>query len=197
MKRPKLPRLLELKSITFGFTIFYFVWTVAAWLNTPVRDSHLAAYDYHLNVFMAALFFVAAAAGLVLNRTWSKLLATILCGQMPLAFVLIFWITAHDIDAMPFSPRQISRWFSELWRMPAEVWLWFALSSIILLYAVSSLIRADRRRVILEDYLAASAMAQVAQAKLHRLTTPVTSAGLHVLHHADANPHRRAVQAGD
>ncbi len=138
MKRGTLlRRLLEPKSIIFGFTIFYLIRTLALW-----RFGR--AYHYHEDVFVAGAL-CTAAAGLVLNRIWSKLLAAILCAQAPLAFLFMFWTTARDTQAMPFSLRHINSWLHELADIPPGPWLWLAVSSIILAYAVPAIVRGGVR----------------------------------------------------
>ena len=196
MKNRTLPRLLEPKSITFGFTIFYLFWTLAAWLRVPFSD-----YPFdtsHENVFVATMLFVSAA-GLVLDRAWSKLLAAILSGQMPLLFLFIFWATAERIDALPFSPAHITRCLNELARMPVAVWLWLFGSGIILAYAVPSIVRAGVRHksaLMPGGRFALPPDAHLAQERLRRFTTHATSAGPHARHHAAAHPRRRAAPTG-
>ncbi len=187
MKRWTLPRLLEPKSITFGFTVFYFVWTAAAWLGAPFPSySHFGGPDYHFNLFMAALLFVAAA-GLVINRTWGKLLATTLCGQVPLAFCFLFWMSAQQADALSFSPAHITQWLRELTLMPIEAWLWLAVSSIILSYAAPAIVRAkrvDKSALMPAGRAVLPPHTQLAREQLRHFTTPATSAGLRAHHHA-------------
>jgi hypothetical protein len=137
MRRRTLSRLLEPKSITFGFTVFYFIWTFAAWRRAP-------SYDHYEEVFITGALCVAAT-GLVLDKVWSKLLAAILCGQMPLIYLLIFWVAARDTEVVPFSPRHISIWLHELARIPPGPWLWLVVSSIILAYAAPAIVRASVR----------------------------------------------------
>ncbi len=185
MKRRTLPRSLEPKSITFGFTIFYFVWSAAAWLCTPLPFyPHFGAPDYHFNVFMAALLLVAGA-GLVCNRIWSRLLAAILCGQVPLAFCLIFWMVAQQAQVSPFSPAHINRWFRELAHMPIEAWLWLAVASIILGYAAPSIVRAkvsDKLAIMPGGRSVLLPCAHLVQEQLRQVTTHATSAGLRAHH---------------
>ena len=196
MKNRTLPRLLEPKSITFGFTVFYFFWTLAAWLRGPVSDYPFSTS--HENVFVAAMLFVSAA-GLVLNRAWSKLLAAILSGQMPLLFLFIFWITAERIDASLFSPAHITRCLDELAHMPMAVWLWLFGSGIILAYAVPSIVRAGashKSALMPENPAALPPHAHLAQEHLRRFTTHATSAGPDARHHATAHPLRHATPTG-
>ena len=197
MKNRTLPRLLEPKSITFGFTIFYFFWTLAAWLRGPGSHYNINTTSYE-NVFAAALLFVAAA-GLVFNRAWSKLLAAILSGQMPLVFLFIFWIAADRPDVSPFSPEHISAWLSRLGWLPWEPWLWLVLSSIILAYAAPSIIRAGVRHksaLMPDGRFALPPHAHLAQEHLRRFTTHATSAGPDARHHAAGHPRRRAAPTG-
>ncbi len=187
MKRWTLPRLLEPKSITFGFTVFYFVWTASAWLRTPMsRYYPPGTPDYHFNIFMAALLLVAGA-GLVCNRIWSKLLAAVLCAQVPLAFCFIFWLVAQDAEATPFSPAHITRWFHELAHMPLEAWLWLIVSSIILGYVAPVIIRAKQSQksaLLPGNHSVLLPYAHSTQEPLRYFTRPATSAGLRAHHRA-------------
>ena len=197
MKTRTLPRLLEPKSITFGFTVFYFFWTLAAWLRGPVAHYPFSTHSYE-NVFMAALLFIAAA-GLVLNRTWSKLLAVILSGHVPLVFVLIFWIAAEDAGAAPFSLRHISLWLRRLDWLPWSPWLWLVLSCIILASAAPSIVRAGARHkaaLMPDDFFDLPPHTPLAQEHLRRFTTHATSAAPGARHHAAAHPLRRAAPTG-
>ena len=197
MKNRTLPRLLEPKSITFGFTVFYFFWTLAAWLRGPVSHYSINTTSYG-HMYVAAALFIAAA-GLVLNRAWSKLLAAILSGQMPLVFLFIFWIAAERVDASLFSPEHISSCLDELARMPTEVWLWVFVSGIILAYAASSIVRAgaNHQSALRPDGRSAlPPHAHLAQEHLRRFTTHATSAGPGARHHAAAHPRRRAAPTG-
>lgn len=199
MKRRTLPRLLEPQSIIFGFTVFYFVWTAAAWLREPLyRYARLDTPDYHFNLFMATMLLVAAA-GIIINRMWGKLLAALLCAQTPLAFVFIFWMTAQEAEATPLSPAHIQRWLHALADIPPVAWLWLAISSIILGYAVPSIVRAKvnhKVALISADRAALPPCSYSAQEQLRCFTTPATSAGLRADHRADVSQHRRAIPTG-
>ena len=197
MKTRTLPRLLEPKSIIFGFTVFYFFWTLAAWLRGPVAHYPLRTNSYE-NVFAAALLFVSAA-GLVLNRVWSKLLAAILSGQVPLVFVFIFWLAAEDAGASPFSPRHISLWLRKLGWIPWGPWLWLFVSGIILAYTAPSIVRAGvshKSALMPGDPAALPPHAHLAQEHLRRFTRHATSAGPDARHRAAAHPLRRATPTG-
>lgn len=189
MNRRTLPRLLEPQSITFGFTVFYFLWTAAAWLREPLDSYHpYGTPDYHFNIFMAAMLLVAGA-GLVCRRVWSKLIAVVLCAQVPLAFCLLFWLVAKEAEAPPFSPAHLGRWFHELAIMPVEAWLWLVVSGIIVGYATPALVRAKPSHKLAQmptDGMQLLPHTHPAQAQLGQFTTHATNAGLHARHRVGA-----------
>lgn len=50
------------KFLIFGFTVFYFVWTLIGWLRSSVF------YDFHRELFIATALLIAASC-VVLNRS--------------------------------------------------------------------------------------------------------------------------------
>ncbi|HEX8458299.1 MAG TPA: hypothetical protein VF656_13445 [Pyrinomonadaceae bacterium] len=109
----------------------YFCLISTVWLQEPI-------WGRHQEMFVSTLLFVAAVA-LVLNKTWSNLLAATISAQLPLAMFYDFWMFAKNAEIELFSQQHFHMLASELSSLDGERLLWCALSLVMLTLSVSSI----------------------------------------------------------
>ena len=124
--------LLDPKSMIFGVAVFNLI---LVWLRLP-------AWRFHGLVFFAVLLLVSAIL-LLLDRTWSNLIATILSGYLPIGFVNEFWMFAHHAEVPVFSYKHFIYFFSQI-EIEAGLSLFLMLTLMILARAVFAVIRTRR-----------------------------------------------------
>ena len=137
MKR-LLSHLLEPRSIILGLTVFYINWATLMWISGPL-------WAYHREMFVATVLLFSAL-GLVINRMWSNLLAAVVSGQLPFAFVAEFWMLSRNAEVSAFGSEHIKAWFWRISNAGPEPILWLTSSLVILSFAVASIIRSPANR---------------------------------------------------
>lgn len=135
----KLPsHLLEPRSMILGFSTFYYGWAFSMWNRAPL-------WDYHSQMFIGTVFLISAA-GLALNRRWSNLVAAILSGQWPLAFLAEFWMLSQYAEVTTFSAQHFEAALRGFAIGSLTPLLWLSVSVVILSYSVLSIIRRPTER---------------------------------------------------
>ena len=124
--------LIDPKSMIFGVAVFNLI---LVWLRSP-------EWHFHRNIFMAVLLLVSSIL-LLLNSTWSNLIAAILSGYLPITFLWAFWMLAHYAEVPVFSYRHFSYFFRDI-QIEGGVFLFLALTFVILARAVFALCVQDR-----------------------------------------------------
>ena len=127
-----LSHLLEPRSAILGVAVFYFVTTSSMWTRSPW-------WEYHREMFMAAVLVIAAIA-LVVNRVWSDLLTAVISAQLPFLFVAEFWILSLRSEFPPFSVQHIESFLRFVRVEPGPVLL-LIFSSVLLSYSAVSIVR--------------------------------------------------------
>ena len=127
--------LIEPKSMIFGVAIFNLIWV---WLHSP-------PWHFHRNIFMATLL-MASSLLLLLNQSWSNLLAAILSGYLPIEILWEFWIFAHHAEVPIFSFRHFSFFFNNS-EIDGRVFLFIALTLTILVRAVFAIMRSIPKHI--------------------------------------------------
>ena len=90
---------------------------------------------------MAVLLIVSANL-LLLNASWSNLMAAILSGYLPIEFLYGFWMFAHHAEVPVFSYRHFIYFFRGIEIEGGEVFLFVTLTLVILARAVFAVIRS-------------------------------------------------------
>lgn len=124
--------LLDPNSMIFGVAVFTLI---LVWLRSP-------EWRFHGSVFMAVLLMVSAIL-LLLNTSWSNLIATILSGFLPIEFLSEFWMFAHHADVPVFSYRHFVYFFSGI-EIEARLQLFLVLTLMVLARAVFAVLRTRR-----------------------------------------------------
>ena len=75
------------------------------------------------------------------NRVWSNLLAAIMSGQLPIAFLAEFWLLAKNAELATFSVQHFTTWLRLMSNADFKPILLINLSMIILSYSVISILR--------------------------------------------------------
>lgn len=115
--------LLDPKSMIFGVAVFNLC---LVWLRSP-------EWSFHRNVFMAVLLIVSAIL-LLVNTSWSNLIAAILSGYLPIEFLYGFWMFAHYAEVPVLSYRHFSSFLRV--EIESEVLLFVVLTLMIWARAV-------------------------------------------------------------
>lgn len=124
--------LLDPNSMIFGVAVFTLI---LVWLRSP-------EWRFHGSVFMAVLLMVSAIL-LLLNTSWSNLIATILSGFLPIEFLSEFWMFAHHADVPVFSYRHFVYFFSGI-EIEGRLQLFLVLTLMVLARAVFAVLRTRR-----------------------------------------------------
>ena len=124
--------LLDPNSIIFGVAVFTFILVL----------QRVPEWHFQRNVFIAVLLMVSAIL-LILDKTWSNLIATILSGYLPIEFLNEFWMFAHHAEVPVFSFRHFIYFFSGI-EIEARVQLFLMLTLMILARAVFAVMRTRR-----------------------------------------------------
>ncbi|HEV7905747.1 MAG TPA: hypothetical protein VGO96_18045 [Pyrinomonadaceae bacterium] len=95
-----------------------------------------------------SMMLLIAASCLVWNKTWSNLLAAILCGQLPAAISYDFWMFAKNLEVSIFSSSHIRMMLWDIAGMEWQPLLWCVLSFSMLSLSVTSINRAAERRAL-------------------------------------------------
>jgi hypothetical protein len=131
---------LDPKSMIFGVAIFNFIWM---WLSSP-------EWHFHRNIFMAALLLISSLL-LLLNKSWSNLMAAILSGYLPLEILWEFYLYAHDAEIPIFSYQHFAVFFFRSMEMDGRVLLFIALTLMILARAVFAVVRSRPKHITSND----------------------------------------------
>ncbi len=131
--------LVDPKSMIFGAAIFNFIWV---WLRSP-------EWHFHRNIFMATLLLIASVL-LVLNKSWSNLVAAILSGYLPIGIIGEFWMYAYHAEVPIFSYRHFKYFFGNI-EVGSGVLLFIALTFMILGRAVYSVMHSIPKRITPND----------------------------------------------
>ncbi|HKY45795.1 MAG TPA: hypothetical protein VJM50_22075 [Pyrinomonadaceae bacterium] len=124
--------LLDPNSMIFGVAVFNLI---LVWLRSP-------EWHFHRNVFMAVLLIVSAIL-LLLNTSWSNLMAAILSGYLPIELLNEYWMIAHYAEVPVFSYRHFSCFFLRI-EIEGSVLLSLTLTLMILARAVFAVMRSRR-----------------------------------------------------
>ena len=131
--------LIDPKSMIFGVAIFNFIWV---WLRSP-------EFHFHRNIFLAMLLLVSSIL-LLLNKSWSNLVAAIVSGYLPLEILWEFWMFPHQAEVPIFSYRHFSYFFGNV-EIEGGVLLFIAVTLMILARAVFAVMRLMPRRITSHD----------------------------------------------
>ena len=123
--------LLQPRSIILGFTVYYFSWACLVWSREPVGA-------FHREMFVATMFLISAI-GLTTNRVWSNLLAAVISGQLPFAFLTEFWMLSKNAEVTTFSLQHLKTWFWIMFNAGSTAILWLAFSLVVLVYSAVSI----------------------------------------------------------
>jgi hypothetical protein len=126
--------------VILAVTLVYFLGVGGMWLNGQY-------WSLHNEMYFSTMLLIAASC-LALNKTWSNLLAAILCGQLPAAFFYDIWMLAKNAEIHIFSSSHIHMVMRDLAEIEWQPLLWCALSIIMLSFSVTSITRAAERRTL-------------------------------------------------
>ena len=124
--------LLDSKYVIFGVAVFT---CILVWLRSP-------EWHFRASVFIATLLMVSAIL-LLLDKTWSNLIAAILSGFLPLEFVSEFWMFAQNAEVPVFSYEHFIYFFSRI-EIKGRLLLFLALTLMTLAQAVFAVMRSRR-----------------------------------------------------
>jgi hypothetical protein len=131
--------LIDPKSMIFGVAIFNFIWV---WLRSP-------EWHFHGNIFMAMLLLVSSLL-LLLNKSWSNLIAAIFSGYLPIEILWEFWVLAHNAEVPVFSYRHFSYFFRDI-EIEGGILLFIALTLMILAWAAFAVMSSIPKRIAQND----------------------------------------------
>ncbi len=131
--------LLNAQAVIFGLALFDFLWVS--------RRFH--EYHFHRDIFIATLLLVAALC-LLLNQSWSNLVAAILSGYLPLVLLNEFWMFPHYAEVPILSYRHLIYPF-QMFEHESGVLFFFAITLLILVRAVFAILRFIRRSLPSHD----------------------------------------------
>lgn len=118
------------KSMIFGVAVFNLI---LVWLRSP-------EWRFHANIFMAVLLLVSSIL-LLLNSTWSNLIAAILSGYLPITLLWEFWMLARWAEVPVLSYRHFKCFFANI-QIDSGVLLFLALTLVTLARAVFAVKRS-------------------------------------------------------
>ena len=124
--------LLDPNSMIFGVAVFTLI---LVWLRSP-------EWHFRAGLFIAVLLMVSAIL-LLLDKTWSNLIATILSGFLPIEFLSEFWMFAQNAEVPVFSYRHFVYFFSRI-EIKGRLLLFLALTLMTLARAVFAVLRTRR-----------------------------------------------------
>ena len=127
--------LIDAKAMIFGVGVFNLILVL---LHSPV-------WQFHRNIFFAVLL-LASSLLLLLNKSWSNLIAAVLGGYLPVAILSGFWMLAYDAEVPVFSYRHFSYFFRGM-AMERGGLLFIALTLGILARAVFAVMRSIAGRI--------------------------------------------------
>lgn len=140
MKARSVSRSFWPRIVILGVTVVYFLGIGEIWLNSPY-------WSHHQEMYFSTMLLIAASS-LVWNKTWSNLLAAILCGQLPVEFFYDIWMFAKRAEISLFSSSHMRMVTRDLATMGWQPLLLCALSIIILIFSVTSINRAAERQTL-------------------------------------------------
>lgn len=95
---------------------------------------------------MAMLLLVSSLL-LLLNESWSNLIAAILSGYLPIEILWEFWMLAHHAEVPVFSYRHFSYFFRDIEIEGGILLLFIALTLLILVRAAFAVMRSIPKRI--------------------------------------------------
>jgi hypothetical protein len=119
----------------FGVAIFNFL---VMYLQSPV-------WHFSRNVFIATLLLIASLL-LVLNKSWSNLIAAILSGYVPLEIFWEFYMLAYYAELPIFGYRHFIVFFFRNTEIDGRLLLLLALTLMILARSIFAVMRLMPKR---------------------------------------------------
>lgn len=137
MKARSVSRSFWPRIVILGVTVVYFLGVGEIWLNSEY-------WSHHQEMYFSTMLLIAASC-LVWNKTWSNLLAAILCGQLPIAFFYDIWMVAKNAEIPIFGSSHMRMVIRDVASMGWQPLFLCALSIIMLSLSITSINRAAER----------------------------------------------------
>ena len=112
----------DFRVAVFGLAVFDLVWILTAtW----------SEWELHKYIFMAALLLFASVLVLI-KSVWSNLLASTLCGYLPIQAAFEFWMDSSHTEIPFLSFRNFTSFLKGVVSAGAPVLMFLAITTMIL-----------------------------------------------------------------